>query len=90
VPADRHADKRRLCVDVALAVRADDDVQPYRLQPEMPLAAPAERAHDLIERQEAIAVIRLVALAVGQRGQDLVVPRAPIIGGPTYMPTTPT
>ena len=40
----------------------------------MPLAAPAERADDLAEREEAVAVGRLASQAVRQRGQGLVPP----------------
>jgi len=62
-------------VEVAQRVdRADDGVQRYRLQAQVPLAAPAERANDLVEHQEAVAVMRLAAQAVGQRGQQVVPP----------------
>jgi hypothetical protein len=37
----------------------------------MPLAAPAERAEDLVERQDAVAVMGPAAQAVRQGGQDL-------------------
>jgi hypothetical protein len=40
----------------------------------MPLAAPAEHAEDLVERQDAVAVRVLAAQAVCQRGQDLLPP----------------
>jgi hypothetical protein len=56
--------------------RADDRVQRYRLQSQLPLAAPAERAGDLVERHEAVAVTALAAQPVRQRGQDLVLPGA--------------
>jgi len=62
-------------VEVAPRVdRADDRVQPYRLQAHVPLAAHAERAGDLVERQEAVAVTGLAAQAVRQPGQDLAPP----------------
>src|SRR6266581_5721704 len=52
-------------VEVAPRVdRADDRVQPYGLQAQGPFAAPAERAGDLVERQDAVAVMGLVAQAV--------------------------
>jgi hypothetical protein len=45
-------------VEVAPGVdRADDRVQPYRLQAQVPLAAPAERAGEIIKPQEAVAVM---------------------------------
>ena len=53
---------------------ADDRVQPYRLQAQLPLASHAKRADDLVERQQAVAASGPVAQAVGQRGQDLVAP----------------
>jgi len=59
----------------ALLGRAGDRVQRYRLQAQVPLAAPPERACDLVERQEAVAVGGLAAQAAGQRGQE-VAPRS--------------
>jgi hypothetical protein len=62
-------------VEVApLRGRADDRVQAYRLQTQVPLAAPADRGGDLIEPQEAVNAMGLVAQAMGQRGQDLAAP----------------
>jgi hypothetical protein len=59
---------------VPLLGRADDRVQRYRLQAQLPLAAHAQRTGDLIQRQEAVAVSGLAAQAVRQCGQELVPP----------------
>jgi hypothetical protein len=54
--------------------RPGDRVQPYRPQAQLPLAAPAERAGDLVEPQELVAARGLTAQAVRQRGHDLAPP----------------
>jgi hypothetical protein len=59
---------------VPLLGRADDRVQRYRLQAQLPLAAPAEHTGDLIKPQQAVAVVGLAGQAVRQRGQHLVPP----------------
>ena len=51
-----------------------DRLQRYRLQAQLPLAASAERAGDLVKPQEAVAVMRLAAQAARQHGQDLAPP----------------
>src|ERR1700721_693305 len=48
--------------------------EPYRLQAQVPLAAHAERAGDLIECQEAAAVTGPAGETARQRGQDLLRP----------------
>jgi hypothetical protein len=69
-------------VEVAQQVdRADNGVQRYRLQAQVPLAAPAERANDLVEHREPVAVLRLAAQAVGQRGQEVVPLAAEVVAG---------
>jgi DNA segregation ATPase FtsK/SpoIIIE-like protein len=55
--------------------RADNRVQPYRLQAQVAFAALAECAEDLVERQDAVDVTGLAAQAVRQPGQDLAPPR---------------
>ena len=63
-------------VEVAARLgRADDGVQPDRLPPQLPLATPAHRVGNLIQRHESVAVTAPAAQAVRQRGQDLVSPR---------------
>src|SRR5580704_16141620 len=62
-------------VEVAPRVdRADDRVHRYRLQPQPPLAAPAERADDLVKRHDTAAVTAPAAQAAAQRRQDLAPP----------------
>jgi len=64
-----------MSVEVApLLGRADDRVQRYRLQAQLPLAAHAERAGDLIKWQQTVAVVGLAGQAVRQSGQHLVPP----------------
>src|ERR1700730_9219571 len=53
---------------------ADDRGEPYHLQAQVPLAAHAERAGDLIECQEAAAVLGPAEQTARQRGQDLLPP----------------
>ena len=53
--------------------RADDRVQPYRLQAQTALAAPAERADDLFQGQQ-LAAVRLAAQPVLQAARDLAPP----------------
>jgi hypothetical protein len=62
-------------VEVApLFGRAGDRVYRYRLQAQVPLATPSERAGDFVERHEAVAASGLVAQAAGHCGQDLAAP----------------
>src|ERR1022692_3661489 len=59
-------------VEIAAGIdRADDGITTDRLQPELPLALPAESRDDLVERQDQIDVVRLPAQPVRQPGQDL-------------------
>jgi hypothetical protein len=51
--------------------RADDGVQRYRPQPQLPFAAPVDRTDYLVEGQQAAAVKGLAAQPVPQRGEDL-------------------
>src|ERR1022692_1084199 len=64
-------------VEIAAGIdRADDGITTDRLQPELPLALPAESRDDLVERQDQIDVVRLSAQPVCQPGQDLAAPGA--------------
>lgn len=49
-------------------------IQPYRPQAEAPLAAPAEHADDLVQRQQAVGAVGLAAQPVRQPGHDLAPP----------------
>jgi hypothetical protein len=53
------------------ACGADDGFQADRLQPQLPLAAPAQRADHVIQLDEAVAVAAPAAQVVRQRGQKL-------------------
>src|SRR5262249_35186990 len=68
--------------------RADDRVHRYRLQPQRPFAAPAERADELVERHYAAVLTAPAAQAAGQRGQDLALP-GPQEGGLGGCPREP-
>jgi GNAT superfamily N-acetyltransferase len=62
-------------VEVAAPLgRADDGVQPDRLTPQPPLATPARRADNLIQRHEPVTVAAPNAQPVRQRGQELSAP----------------
>jgi len=52
---------------------ADDGIQPNNLQAQLPLAAPAQRADDLIQWHEPV-VVAAAAQAMHQRGQELAPP----------------
>jgi hypothetical protein len=56
--------------------RADDRVQRYRLQPQPPPGAPADRTDYLVEGQETATVKTLAAQPVPQRSEDLAPPGA--------------
>jgi hypothetical protein len=65
-------------VEVAPGIdRPGDRVQRYRPQAQLPLAAPAKRAGDLVEPQELVAARGLTAHAMRQHGQDLTPPSPP-------------
>src|SRR5215813_1029918 len=55
------------------AGRANDGVQPDRLQPQLPLATPAQRADGIIQRHQPVGSAA-PAQAVRQRGQELAPP----------------
>jgi hypothetical protein len=55
--------------------RAHDRVQRNRLQPQVPFTAPAERASDLVERHDAVAVAAPETQPPRHRGQELAPPR---------------
>jgi hypothetical protein len=50
---------------------ADDGIQPDRLQPQLPLAAPAQPADHVIQPHQLVALAPPAAQAVRQRGQEL-------------------
>jgi hypothetical protein len=56
------------------AGRADDGVQLDGLQPQLPLAAPAQGAHNVIEHHKPVAPAAPAAQPVRQRGQELAPP----------------
>ena len=56
------------------ASRADDGIHRDGLQPQLPLAAPAQRGDNVIQSHEPVAVAAPTAQAERQRGQELAPP----------------